>query len=145
MPVRVGEPQDHSTKMTSKNPEAQILVVEDERHIQSLLQYLLRPRFSLKVVSHGEEALRVAHVRRFDLFIIDINLGESYTGMDLLRDLRAQPMYANTPAIACTAYALPGDRERFLRAGFDIHLTKPFTRERLLHAVQEALMLSLVA
>ena len=41
------------------------------------------------------------------------------------------PGYERVPAVAVTAYAMPGDEERFLAAGFDAYLGKPFTEEEL--------------
>jgi CheY-like chemotaxis protein len=38
--------------------------------------------------------------------------------------------------IACTAYAMPGDERRFLEAGFDAYLAKPFQAEELLAVIQ---------
>jgi CheY-like chemotaxis protein len=56
----------------------------------------------------------------------------------LLRQLRALPGYENAPAVALTAYALPSDRDQFLDAGFDYHLSKPFTKEQLLDVLGQA-------
>jgi CheY-like chemotaxis protein len=49
----------------------------------------------------------------------------------LLSALRELPCYRATPAVACTAYVLPGDRERYLAFGFDAHIRKPFDPRRL--------------
>jgi CheY-like chemotaxis protein len=118
---------------------AQILVVEDNRDTQILLKYLLRSNFRLVLVSRVEEALTSAVGERFDLLLVDINLGEERTGVDLLHLLRAIPDYANTPILALTAYAMPGDQERFIQTGFDGYISKPFTREELLESIHRAL------
>jgi CheY-like chemotaxis protein len=44
-----------------------------------------------------------------------------------------------TPSIALTAFATTLDAERALQAGFDVHLTKPISLDRLVHAVSELL------
>jgi CheY-like chemotaxis protein len=46
---------------------------------------------------------------------------------------------ADTPAVALTAYAMPGDREDFLEAGFDEYVSKPFTRTDLTETIKDAL------
>jgi CheY-like chemotaxis protein len=51
-----------------------------------------------------------------------------------MRELRSMPTYRTTPIIAATAYALPGDRDRFLEMGFSAYLSKPFTADELLEA-----------
>ena len=62
---------------------------------------------------------------------MDINLGTQETGVDVLHRIRERAAYRTTPVIAVTAYALPGDRERFLEEGFDDYIGKPFTRQQL--------------
>ena len=123
----------------SEPARARILAVEDNPDTQVLLRYLLGPRYDLELVSRMEEALERAAAAPADLFLLDINLGERYTGLDLLQRLRQMEAYARTPALAITAYAQPGDLERFLQAGFSGCVTKPFTRADLLGAVEEAL------
>ena len=74
------------------------------------------------------------------MVLLDINLGVIRTGVDVLHELRQVPEYATIPAVAVTAYALPGDRERFLEAGFDAYLGKPFTEEELRQVLIEVLL-----
>ena len=116
-----------------------ILAVEDNRDTQLLLYYLLNTHFNLEIVSQVDEAVQAARKSSFDAFVLDINLGEERSGVELLRLLRDLPHHANTPALALTAYALPGDRERFLDAGFSAYVSKPFTRNDLLDAISRLL------
>lgn len=124
----------------SESERTRILVVEDNPDTQVLLRYLLRPSYDLEIASRVEEALRQATAEQVDLFLLDINLGESRTGIDLLQRLRQMNAYSDTPALAITAYALPGDQERFFQAGFNGYVAKPFTRASLLGAIEEALV-----
>ena len=71
--------------------------------------------------------------------LTDINLGGMRTGEDVLQDLRRMPEYAEVPVVAVTAYVMPEDRARFLEAGFDAYLGKPFTEEQLRDVLLEAL------
>ena len=116
-----------------------ILTVEDNPDTQTLLRYMLKPYFTLVFSSHVDEALALAEKHTFGLFLLDINLGEQRTGIDLLQLLREKPGYENTPALAITAYAMPGDRDRFILAGFDGYISKPFTRRELLETIEHAL------
>ena len=100
---------------------------------------MLKPHFALVFSSQVDEALMEAEKYTIGLFLLDINLGEQRTGIDLLELLRQRPGYKNTPALALTAYAMPGDRDRFLDAGFDGYISKPFTRRELLNAIEMAL------
>ena len=112
-----------------------ILAVEDNPDTQTLLRYMLKPYFDLVFTALVDEALTQADSQHFDLFVLDINLGEQRTGIDLLQMLRQLSTYADTPALALTAYAMPGDRDRFINAGFNGYISKPFTRRELLDAI----------
>jgi CheY-like chemotaxis protein len=116
-----------------------ILAVEDNPDTQLLLRYLLKPHYELEITSHVDDALQAAGKGHFDLLVLDINLGEERTGIDLLQELRKMPEYQNTPALALTAYAMPGDRERFRESGFDEYISKPFTRKELYEALKNML------
>ena len=108
-----------------------ILVVEDNKDTQILLRYLLDAQFKLDIALNVGNALECANAVQYDLLLVDINLGEERTGIDLLHMLRASENYAGTPVVALTAYAMPGDYERFLELGFDAYLSKPFQRTEL--------------
>ena len=116
-----------------------ILVVEDDHCILVLYRHLLRARFDIELVDNVDDAVRLAAREHFDLFLLDINLGEDRTGTDLLGLLRRMPAYGTTPAVACTAYAGPHYREHFLSNGFAEHVDKPFTRPLLLGVIEHVL------
>lgn len=117
-----------------------ILVVEDNADTQILLRYLLETRFLLEVVTRVGDALEKTSERIFDLLLVDINLGEERTGVDLLNILRDNDTYAHVPMVAITAYAMPGDYERFISMGFDGYVSKPFTRIELMKAIDDILV-----
>ena len=117
-----------------------LLIVEDNPDTQTLLRYMLQVRFDLSFSFTVEGALDMAEAHDFDFFLLDINLGEQRTGLDLLKLLRAKDGYDATPALALTAYAMPGDRERFLGAGFNSYISKPFTRAELMETIDQLLV-----
>ncbi len=124
--------------MSDSTPPS-LLAVEDNSETQLLLDHLLKSSFEVVVVSGVADALEAVEQHSFDAFLLDINLSEERTGTDLLHLLRDQDGMADTPAVALTAYAMPGDREDFLEAGFDEYVSKPFTRTDLTDTIQEAL------
>lgn len=125
--------------MNDNSSRACILIVEDNPPIQMLLQHLLSKHFDIEVAHTVDEAIQTASRRHFDLFLLDINLGEDRTGVDLLGLLRQMPAYSATPAVACTAYAGPQYRAHFLANGFNEYVDKPFSRPVLLGAIEEVL------
>ncbi|HEX7672454.1 MAG TPA: response regulator [Polyangiaceae bacterium] len=59
-----------------------------------------------------------------EVVLVDIQIPGG-GGEMLLREIRAEPRFAHLVVVAVTAYAMRGDRERFLAAGFDGYLSKP--------------------
>jgi Response regulators consisting of a CheY-like receiver domain and a winged-helix DNA-binding domain len=116
-----------------------ILAVEDNAETQLLLEHLLKDSFEVTVVAGVDGALTAVEEHSYDALLLDINLSEQRTGTDLLHLLRERDDVGNVPAIALTAYAMPGDREDFLEAGFDEYVSKPFTRHDLTDAIEASL------
>jgi CheY-like chemotaxis protein len=116
-----------------------VLAVEDNSETRLLLQHLLRSSFDVVVVAGVEGALDAVEEKEYDVFLLDINLSEQRTGTDLLHLLRENPSLQDVPAVALTAYAMPGDRENFLTAGFNEYVSKPFTRNDLTSAIRDSL------
>jgi len=115
-----------------------VLVLEDNAESRLLLRHLLRRDFEATLVSGADAALEAAQSQSFDAALLDINLGEKRTGVDVFKAIRAMDLHRDLPVLACTAYALPGDRERFLDAGFVSYVSKPFVKAELLSALQRA-------
>lgn len=131
-----------SSAMSSSNASSsklRVLAVEDNSETRLLLQHLLRASFDVVAVSGIEDALAAVEEQDYDVFLLDINLSEQRTGTDLLHLLRENPSLQNVPAVALTAYAMPGDRENFLTAGFNEYVSKPFTRDDLTSAIRDSL------
>ena len=116
-----------------------VLVVDDNEQAREIAVHTLADVFQVATAGDGEAALEALSTDRPDVLLLDIHLGLSISGEDVMRELRAQPAFADLPIVAVTAYGLPGDRERFLAAGFDAYLTKPYARADLREAVARAI------
>ena len=104
---------------------ARILIIEDNPMNRQLVSDLLEYRGHQVVAVSSLAEARVQWSRSApQLILLDIHLGAE-SGLDGLAEIRAQPALAGVPVIAVTAFAMPGDRERFLRAGFDGYSSKP--------------------
>jgi CheY-like chemotaxis protein len=123
----------------SSTEKPRILAVEDNSETQLLLEHLLKELFDVVVVPGVDDALDAVDDHSFDALLLDINLSEQRTGTDLLHLLRERDDVSDVPAIALTAYAMPGDRADFLEAGFDQYVSKPFTRADLTDAIESSL------
>lgn len=114
----------------------QILLVEDNPDNRLLVAVLLEERYRVIEAASAEEALVLLPMVRPDLFLIDISL-PGMDGTAFLAEIRRMPEHAGRPAIALTAHAMIGDRERFLGQGFDGYVSKPIQAERMLFEVIE--------
>ena len=122
---------------TSEPPR--ILSVEDNPDTRLLLEHTLQDDYDVTVVSSVEEALDHVATDSFDLLLLDINLSEKDGGVELLHTIRKREHIDDIPAIAVTAFAMPGDRDDFLQEGFDEYVGKPFTRDRLVSTIEDTL------
>jgi len=128
-----------TTGCAAPAPQPRLLVVEDHAQTAQLMRYALRRQGRVDVVATAEAAIRRADAVAYDGVLRDITLRGARNGLDVLDALRARPAYRCVPMIAVTAHALPGDRERFLEAGVDGYVAKPFTPDQLRTAVREQL------
>jgi signal transduction histidine kinase/DNA-binding response OmpR family regulator len=111
-----------------------ILVVDDESETRDLLRYLLEQcDCVVTLAASAEESLMALRKGAFDMLLSDIGM-PGMDGYALIRTVRALPGAhgSRIPAIALTAYARGEDRTAALRAGFDMHLTKPIEPAELL-------------
>lgn len=138
-PLQADPPEASAEPGMLSDGRASILVVEDNPDTRTLLDRILQKTYRVYAVSEARSALALMDQYNFDVLILDINLGGKETGVDVLRVARTLPGYDNVFAIALTAYALPGDRDRFLEAGFDKYVSKPFTRSTLMAALADGL------
>ena len=113
-----------------------ILVIEDERDIQTLLEYnLSQAGFEVIQSENGEEGLWLAIERRPDLILLDWML-PLLSGIEVLRQLRNRADTRDIPVIMMTARGEEGDRLRGLDGGADDYVTKPFSPAELLARIR---------
>jgi CheY-like chemotaxis protein len=124
--------------MSTSDPP-RILSVEDNPDTRLLLEHTLQGEYDVTVVPNVEEALDHIATNSFDLLLLDINLSEKDGGIELLHTIRSRKQIDDIPAVAVTAFAMPGDRDDFLQEGFDEYVGKPFTRDRLVDTIEDAL------
>lgn len=102
-----------------------VLVVEDNDKSLKLFCALLELRgYRTETAISVAEAVAMAVRVVPDLVLMDIQLPDG-DGSAALSALRADERTRHVPVIAVTAFAMPGDRERVLAAGFDGYVTKP--------------------
>ena len=126
----------------------QILVVEDDESLRTLMEYNFgKEDFSVITARDGEEALLKIEEARPDLVVLDWML-PNVSGIEVCRRLRQKPETKGLPIIMLTARAEEADRVRGLDTGADDYVIKPFSMEELtarIRAVLRRLRPSLVS
>jgi len=119
------------------NPEARLLVVEDEPNIRELLSTSLRfAGFEVHVAGDGASALRLAESERPDLLVLDVMLPDM-DGFSVTRRLRDQGR--QVPVVFLTARDGTEDKVTGLTVGGDDYVTKPFSIEELVARIRALL------
>ena len=111
-----------------------ILVVEDEKKVANFIKRgLEEERYEVLTAADGEEGLRLALEKTFDLIVLDWMLPKM-DGLSLLKDLRGKEIM--TPVLMLTAKDSVEDIVAGLDSGSDDYLTKPFAFPELLARVR---------
>ena len=110
-------------------PDAHLLIVDDDERIRGLLQkFLMRNGFLVSVARDAAQARRILGGLEFDMIVMDVMMpGED--GVTLTRDLRKK---LQVPILLLTARGETANRIEGLEAGADDYLVKPFEPKELL-------------
>ncbi len=112
-------------------PGDSILIVDDNLANLKLVRVLLQVEgYEVRTASDAEEALAVLKEFHPRLILMDIQL-PGVDGLELTRQLKADPKTQNILVVALTAYAMRGDEQRVLEAGCDGYLSKPIDTRAL--------------
>lgn len=124
---------------SSSNAKPKLAVVEDNPDNLLLMRALLEHDFDLTTYRSGSQALQGMVKQLPDLAVVDISLPEM-DGTELLARIRQEPSLAGIPVVAVTAHAMEGDREEYLRKGFNGYLAKPIVDEMVLIQTLKSLL-----
>ncbi len=109
-----------------------VLLVEDDPVNRDVVTTMLNGlNCTVAVVSDGQEAVSIVNKQSFDVIFMDCEMPvmDGFLAASHIKEGGSQN--ANTPIVALTANAMPGDRERCLEAGMEDYLSKPVRRIQL--------------
>ena len=113
-----------------------ILVVEDIPSVRDLIcQYLRKSGYLVLEANNGKDALEKALSKKPDVIVTDVVMPEM-NGFELCRSLKKNPVTKNSRIVICTSKNQGIDRMWGMKQGADLYLTKPFTEEQIIQAVQ---------
>ena len=119
--------------------QKRILIVEDNEVNRQVLELILT-NAGAEVVSatDGVDGIEKAQESVFDCVILDVQM-PVMDGLTCCKEIRKLSEYENTPIVAMTAHSSKDDIDKSKQAGFDVHLSKPIEKERLLSTIQALL------
>ena len=113
-----------------------VLVVEDDRNIQELLQmYLEKEGYAVTVAGDGGQGLTKFRSIKPDLVLLDVMM-PVMDGWTVCKTIRAE---SKTPVIMLTAKGELDDKVMGLKAGADDYVTKPFEMKELIARIEAVL------
>ncbi len=103
-----------------------IIIVEDNRKNLELFKAVLGmiPNLEILAKENGKDGLELIKSEEPDIILLDIQLPDM-KGTDICKELRKMKKFFNTPIIAVTSFAMKGDKERIIEAGFNDYVSKP--------------------
>lgn len=127
-------------KDPDKNPTLRtILVAEDEKHLQKLLEYKLKNSgFRVLVSGNGEEALKLAKEHHPDLIVLDVMM-PIMDGLECLAALKRDKNLRSVPVVILTAKNLESQVVRGLELGAEDYITKPFSPSEFVARIKAVL------
>jgi CheY-like chemotaxis protein len=138
-PAKSGTSRKRKGKEADSKLRGTVLVVDDVPDVTEMIELLLKHAgYDVSTADSAQDALHLARLNHYDLVISDIGMPEM-NGYELAAALRELAAYNKTPLIAVTGYSEYDDRGRAVRAGFNVHLTKPIEPAQLLTLMRELL------
>ena len=108
-----------------------ILIVEDNTNNRRLLKdILIFHGYEVSTASDGKEGVALAMELMPDLILMDIQM-PGMDGMTAGQILKGNPATSGLKIIALTSFAMQGDQDKFMAAGFDGYLAKPISTREL--------------
>ena len=116
-----------------------VLVVDDDRDIRDLVTFKLEQAgYEVRQAEDGLQALDAVREWAPALVVLDVMM-PGLSGVDVTRELRADPATAGVPVILLTAKAQEADVETGFVSGADDYVVKPFSPRELVSRVQAVL------
>jgi len=115
-----------------------VLIVEDDPICGFLAETVLKNYFNTIIVTNGYDALEWIEKQNFDVILMDINLNNpSMDGIKTMRTIKFNRKYKKIKILAVTASS--GDKEWFLKQGFDGHCMKPLMEKEIVNEINKHL------
>ncbi len=114
-----------------------ILVVDDNKVNLHLASELLKKAgCKVTTASSGKKAVKLVSQIQFELILMDIQM-PTMDGVEATVQIKTDGLNVKTPTVAMTAYSMTGDKDKYLKAGFDDYLSKPIIPDALIMMIKK--------
>lgn len=116
-----------------------VLIIEDETDAAEMFAEMMRVSgFNVLKTFSSKPALTLIRDQRPDVVILDVMMPD-VSGLDVLQQMRNDPILANIPVVVVSAKGMPADIQDGMDAGANVYLTKPVSFRDLTEAVEKVL------
>jgi len=107
-----------------RNIKTALIIEDNEDNLVLISRLLNKSMYRVIFAVTGHDGIKTAAAEGPDFIILDIQLPDM-DGTDVFHSLRQNNATSSIPVIAMTSFAMAGDRERLLAAGFNGYIEKP--------------------
>lgn len=134
------ENNNREYKIVKTEEVVSILIAEDDNVNRTVLSRIIKEKgYFVDTARDGLEALELFNKNQYDLILMDIQM-PLIDGVEVTKRIRKlEGKGTHIPIVAITAFALRGDRERFISMGMDDYIAKPVKIENLLDTIERNL------
>ncbi len=128
------------TEPTKEKELPNLLLVEDNVENKDVITYFIRAISKVDSTIDGPSAIEMAKAKKYDIILMDINLGLGMNGLETTKRIRMIEGYEKIPIVAVTAYAMVGDKEIFIDAGCTHYISKPFSKQEIVDLIKSIIL-----
>lgn len=118
---------------------SEVLLIEDDEPTANIVRFYLNETCKTEWARNAKTAIAMAEKKNYSAVLVDINLGFGMDGIEAINVIKKIKGYNSIPIVAVTAYALYGDREKFLNQGCTHYISKPFEKDDIVELVDKVL------
>ena len=113
-------------KKSNMREKVKLLIVDDDTIILKLMQNVLdKKEFHISTITDDENIINDIRKISPDIVLLDIKLPGT-SGIETIHLIKNNDLIKSIPIIAFTSYNMKGDKEKFLKMGYDEYISKPF-------------------
>lgn len=147
LPLAEADVESAQEEVSSLNNESEskktltdsVLLIEDDEPTAKVVEVYLKNVCITDWAANGKMAIEMSQKKKYRAILVDINLGMGMDGLETIGKIKKLNGYQNIPIIAVTAYAMYGDKDKFINAGCSHYISKPFNKNDIVNLIETLL------